>query len=153
MTDDACPVDTSQVKSAIATDPIMCLLKNTIYNGWPDYRNQCAQELWDYWNFRCDLVLEDGLVLKGDKVVVPKSIRAQVLRTIHSAHQGESKCLLLARQAVFWPGISTDIRKMVKDVSHVTNINQLNGNSHLCNLIYRRLRGRNWVQIFMNSIK
>ena len=31
-----------------------------------------------------------------------------------SGHQGETKCLLLARQSVFWPGISRDIREMVK---------------------------------------
>jgi len=57
-------------------DPTMQCLKNTIYNGWPGYRKHCPKELWDYWNIRCDLVLEDGLILKGDRVVVPESLRA-----------------------------------------------------------------------------
>ena len=115
MTNIQCPIDIGLVKSAATKDPTMQLLKNTIYNGWPGYRKQCPKELWDYWNIRCDLVLEDGLVLKGDRVVVPESLRAQVLEAAHTGHQGETKCLLLARQSVFWPGISGDIRQMVKD--------------------------------------
>jgi len=93
----------------------MNLLKNTIYNGWPPYRKQCPQELWEVWNFRCDLTLEDSLVLKGSRIVVPASMRNQVLQAIHLGHQGENKCILRARESVFWPGISADIRQMVKD--------------------------------------
>ena len=55
------------VKSAVEKEPTMQLLKNTIYNGWPAYRKQCPNELWDYWNIRCDLVLED---VKRDRIVV-----------------------------------------------------------------------------------
>ena len=115
MTDTSCPINIGLVKSAAAKDPTMQLLKNTIYNGWPGYRKQCPKELWDYWNIRCDLVLEDGLILKGDRVVVPESLRAQVLEATHTGHQGETKCLLLARQSIFWPGISGDTRQVVKD--------------------------------------
>ena len=115
VTDTSCPIDIGLVKSASAMDPTTQLLKNTIYKGWPEYRKHCPKELWDYWNIRCDLVLEDGLILKGDRVVVPESLRARVLEVTHTGHQGETKCLLLARQSVFWPGISNDIRQMVKD--------------------------------------
>ena len=103
------------VKSAPTQDATLNMLKDMIYQGWPDYRKQCPQELWDYWNFRSDLVLEDGFILKGDKIVIPEQLRTQVLQAIHTGHQGETKCILLARDSVFWPGISTDIRRMVKN--------------------------------------
>lgn len=61
------------------------------------------------------VALEDGLILKGDRIVVPESLQAQALESTHTGHQGEAKCLLLARQSVFWPGISSDIRQMAKD--------------------------------------
>ena len=76
MTDTSCPIDIGLVKSAAAKDPTVQLLKNNIYNGWPGYRKQCPKELWDYWNIWCDLALKDGLILKGDRVVVPESLRA-----------------------------------------------------------------------------
>ena len=62
------------IKEAIMVDPTMNLLKHMIYKGWPDYRKQCPHELWDYWTFRCELVLEDGLILKGDRIVIPKTL-------------------------------------------------------------------------------
>ena len=107
-------VDISMVKEVAAKDPVMNLLKNMIYRGWPDYRKQCPHELWDYWNFRCDLVLEDGLILKGDRIIIPEALRENVLKAIHLGHQGETKSILLAREAVFWPGITNQIKEMVK---------------------------------------
>ena len=109
------PIDLSAVKSSTAQDSVMTSLKDSIFNGWPTYRKQCLQELWDFWNFKCDLALEDGLVLKGSRVAIPKAMRGQVLQAIHLEHQGETKCILLARESVLWPGISNDIRQMVKD--------------------------------------
>ena len=107
-------VDISMVKEVTAKDPVMNLLKNMIYRGWPDYRKQCPHELWDYWNFRCDLVLEDGLILKGDRIIIPEALQENVLKAIHLGHQGETKSILLAREAVFWPGITNQIKEMVK---------------------------------------
>ena len=102
------------IKEAIMVDPTMNLLKHMIYKGWSDYRKQCPQELWDYWTFRCELVLEDGLILKGDRVVIPESLRDTILNTIHTGHHGETKCILLATESIFWPGITNNIRDMVK---------------------------------------
>ena len=85
-------------------------LKDVIFKGWPKYRKQCPQELWDYWTFRCDLVIEDGLILKKDRIIIPEPLRG-----LHTGHQGETKCLLLARESVFWPGITNDIKQLVKD--------------------------------------
>lgn len=54
-------------------------------------------------------------MLKGNRIVVLKAIRDQVLQCIHTGHQGETKCFLLAKEYVFWPGISNEIREMVKN--------------------------------------
>ena len=151
ITDKSCPISMDSVKSAIRKDPTLYLLRDTIYNGWPSYRKQCPEELWDYWNFRCDLVLEDGLILKGDRVVIPESLRAQVLESTHTGHQGETKSLLLARQSVFWPGITSDIRQMVKTVNYATNTNQRNQNFQPCSLIYRQDHGKSLGRISSSS--
>ena len=90
-------------------------LKDIIFKGWPEDRKQCPQELWDSWTFRCDLVIEDGLILKGDRIIIAKTLRSQAFEDIHTSHQGESKCLLLVRESVFWPGITNDIKQLVKD--------------------------------------
>ena len=60
-------------------------------------------------------MIEDGLILKGDRIIIPETLRSQVLEAIHTGHQGETKCLLLARESVFWLGITNDIKHLVKD--------------------------------------
>ena len=90
-------------------------LRDVIFKGWPEYRKQCPQELWDYWTFRCDLVIEDGLILKGDRIIIPEPLRCQVLEALHTGHQVETKCPFLARESVLWPGFTNDIKQLVKD--------------------------------------
>ena len=115
ITTKSCPIDIKSIQEATLQDQDMNKLKDVIYKGWPEYRKQCPQELWEYWTFRCDLVIEDGLILKGDRIIIPEALRSQVLEVLHTGHQGETKCLPLARESVFWPGITNDIKQLVKD--------------------------------------
>ena len=115
ITDESCPISMDSVKSAVGKDPTMqqCTCSRTPFIIDGQVIGSSVQR--NYWNISCDLVLEDGLILKGDRVVIPESLWAQVLEPTHTGHQGETKCLLLARQSVFWPGITSDIRQMVKN--------------------------------------
>lgn len=79
----------------------MSMLKDVIYNGWPATRKQCPPEVWDFWTFGCELVLEDGLIPKGDRIVITETLRENVLDVLHTGQQGDTKCILLAREAVF----------------------------------------------------
>ena len=115
ITTKSCPIDIKTVQEATMQDQDINKLKEVVFKGWPAYRKQCPQELWDYWTFRCDLVIEDGLILKGDRIIIPETLRGQILDALHTGHQGETKCLLLARESVFWPGITNDIKQLVND--------------------------------------
>ena len=107
------PININRIKEESLKDSTLNLLKDIVFKGWPDQRKRCPQELWEFWNFRCDLIIDDGLVLRGDRILIPKILRKQVLEAIHTAHQGETKCILLAKESVFWPGITNDIRDMI----------------------------------------
>ena len=48
----------------------------------------------------------------SDLLVIPAELRKQVLQTLHSAHQGVTGMINRAEQAVSWPGIYRDIRKL-----------------------------------------
>ena len=70
------------IKDETHHDSTLNMLKDIVFRGWPNLRKQCPQELWDYWNFRCDLVIDDGLVLKGDRIVIPQSLKKEILEAI-----------------------------------------------------------------------
>lgn len=71
-----------------------------IYEGWPNSRSECPLPLCDFWNFREDLTIEDGIILKCDRIVVPPTLRPNILKTVHQGHLGVEKCLLRARSSV-----------------------------------------------------
>ena len=60
---------------------------------------------------REELTIEDGLILKGERIVIPPTLRPEILDTLHKGHLGQEKCLLRARTTVFWPGITKDVVK------------------------------------------
>ena len=62
-----------------------------------------------------ELSIEKGLLLRGSRIVVPESLRTEILNKIHGAHQGITKCRERARQSVWWPKISKDLEKLVKN--------------------------------------
>ncbi|XP_059084410.1 uncharacterized protein LOC131881541 [Tigriopus californicus] len=61
-----------------------------------------------------ELSLDGELILRGCQLVIPRSAVKDVLRRLHSSHQGVEKTKRRARQAVFWPGYTNDITTTVE---------------------------------------
>ena len=55
-------------------------------------------------------MVEDGLVLKCTRIVIPKNKCNQILKTIHKGHLGLGKCKLQVKDTVYWPGINEQFR-------------------------------------------
>jgi hypothetical protein len=58
---------------------------------------------------------EDDLLFYGTRLLIPKTLRFEILNVLHNAHQGAAVCKLKAQDTVFWPGISTDIENFVSN--------------------------------------
>ena len=67
----ASPIKLQQIREETAKDNTLALLRDTIYESWPNSRSECPLPLCDFWNFREDLTIEDGIILKCDRIVVP----------------------------------------------------------------------------------
>ena len=95
-----------EFKRETDSDPVLSKLKKVILTGWPENRSEVEPELQDYWNFRDKLCICDGLLMKGDCLITPYSLRDEMLEKIHGSHLGIEKCLSRAREGLFWPNIS-----------------------------------------------
>ena len=103
-----------RTRVATTTDPALNQLRHYIFHGWPLEKRQLPEPVKHYWNYREELAIEDGLIFKVHRLVIPTSQRAEYLKDLHTGHLGEEKTLLRARETVFWPGISDDIRNAIK---------------------------------------
>ena len=109
------PKASTREKFAAATsaDPTLGLVKEILSKGWPEHKSHCPVAAKPFWGVRNALSEADGLLLYGSRLVVPVSLRPEVLEGIHDGHFVELKCILRAKSAVYWPGCDEQIRNMV----------------------------------------
>lgn len=67
-----------------------------------------------YHNRKCELSVQDGCILLGSRVVMPKHGREMVLEELHEGHPGMVRMKRLARGYVWWPSMGLDIEDKVK---------------------------------------
>ena len=91
-----------QIREVTEHDVTMTILRSTIKSGWPEKRSQVPQELREFWNYRDELSEASGIIFKGEKIVIPQSLRKDMLKIIHASHFGIVKCKQRARGILFW---------------------------------------------------
>ena len=104
-----------EIKLETEKDQALSELKLTISHGWPQGKFDLSPVITPYFDYRDELVIEDGIVLRGDRLVIPLSLRAKMKNKIHAGHAGINSCLRRARQYLFWPGMSQEIRQFVEN--------------------------------------
>lgn len=98
------------IKQESMIDPELMHLKNFIVTGWPTKQLDLPEVVKPYYTFREQLAVLDGILYRGTRLIVPKSVRPEILRKLHISHQGTAATVRRARSAVFWPQMSEDIR-------------------------------------------
>ncbi len=99
----------SQVRQATASDPESIILMSTIIHGWPNHKSLADAAISEYWTYRDELSVSDGIIYKGNLVLIPPSLRKLMLERIHVSHFGPESNLRLCRDIVFWLGMRADI--------------------------------------------
>ncbi|XP_047037910.1 uncharacterized protein K02A2.6-like isoform X1 [Helicoverpa zea] len=95
-------------------DESLQLLKKYYYEGWPKSKSKVSQLVKPYWNIQAEIHVVKDLLFKGSKLIVPQSMYKEMLDKIHEGHQGINKCLKLARDSLYWPNMSVDIKNLVE---------------------------------------
>ena len=103
-----------EFQKAQAEDHVCASTIRYCQKGWPE-KSKVEADLRPYWKARGELTLgNNNLLLHGTRIVVPKSLQRQTLEKIHTGHQGVQRCRLRAMTSVWWPGISHEVKNMVK---------------------------------------
>ena len=105
------------VRVATNSDENMAKLVDMIESGMPESRNQMPVQIRDYFQFREDLYTIDGVAMYKDRIIIPTSLRKNILDALHSAHQGISSMMSRAESSVFWPGITSAITTLRNNCS------------------------------------
>ena len=105
----------AHIQSETDADEEMANLKMMIRRGWPNTRQEVSSAVQAYFPFRDELTLQDRVILKGERVIVPPTLRHEMKERVHASHVGIQGCLRRAREAIFWPGMSCEIGAYIAD--------------------------------------
>ena len=101
-----------KVKEAASIDEECMSLVRYIIDGFPRTKAELPPLLQKYWSMKDDLHVIDCVPFKGRKMLIPTSLRAQVLEGLHIANQGVTGMLANARERFFWPGLGASVRQV-----------------------------------------
>ena len=100
------------IRNETANDISLSKLKKVVAEGWPS-KEETAPEIKQSYSFADELCVQDGILFKGDRVIIPKNLRNTMLKEIHIAHGGQQACLGRARESMYWPAMTSEIKEYV----------------------------------------
>lgn len=104
-----------KLREGIDRDEVLNGLKKFCLNGWPTNKKLIPEALRVYFKNRNEIYVEDDLLFFNERIIIPGSLRREVLQFIHEGHQGIVKSKLRAKALVYWPGINNDIENIVTE--------------------------------------
>ena len=78
----------SDVANAVINDEESQLLMSVIKKGWPDNKAVLHDLAKPYFAIRDTLSCDDNVIMKGERVFIPKCLRHKIKTQLHAAHTG-----------------------------------------------------------------
>lgn len=101
----------ADVRASSSKDATIQSVLHTLQEGFPDDARQLAYDIRPFLPLRHTLYELDGVLMLGDRIVVPADLRPHVLSLLHAAHQGVDRMKARATDTVYWPGLIGDISR------------------------------------------
>ena len=103
-----------EIRQETQADESMQVLTKVILQGWPDDKSSVPSVALPYFNQGDELTVQNGLIFRGERVVVPKKLQEVMMQKIHSSHMGTEACLRRARESIYWPGMCAEMKQLVE---------------------------------------
>ena len=90
------------IQNATDSDDTLRELKSTIRIGWPTRKDEVPVNAGKYCPSRDELTLQNGIIFKGERIVISSSLRSDMMAKIHANQMGIQGWLRRAREIHYW---------------------------------------------------
>ena len=91
----------AKLRNATWEDPILSTVYQLTQQGWPHQRRHTPRMARAYWDFRDELSIDNGLLLKGPRIIIPSCLREEYLERLDRGHLSATKIQQNARQHLY----------------------------------------------------
>ena len=106
-----------ELQTETSRDPCLQQLKTYVVRGWPFDKKTLTNDVQQYYQYRHDITFTHGLLLRNERIIVPRTMCAEMRSRIDEGHLGIEKCKARAREVLFWHGMSSEISNMIENCS------------------------------------
>ena len=114
----------AQVRAHTAKDECLQKVADITRQGWPESKTKVPPSALPYFSIREELDIQNGVLFKGERVVIPTSLRSDMLHKIHNSHLGINGCLRRAREILYWPGMNSQVKEYIQKCAVCRSIEQ-----------------------------
>uniref|UniRef100_A0A7E4URW5 RNA-directed DNA polymerase n=1 Tax=Panagrellus redivivus TaxID=6233 RepID=A0A7E4URW5_PANRE len=101
------------IRKLTQKDALLARVASAIENEW-SHEAPADKEFKQYWDVRGTLRLNNEVIERDCRVVVPAEMRTEILAELHTGHFGASRMKRKARRNVWWPNLSKQIEEWVE---------------------------------------
>ena len=101
-----------EIRNATENDFCLQTVLEFLKHGWPKHKTEIPLEARHYWELRDTLSYDEGIILKGEAVLIPKKLRSDMKKRVHSSHLGYDSMMRRIRGVIFWAGINHELKEM-----------------------------------------
>ena len=137
-----------EAKNAIrvetSNDEDLQSLVQVVQKGWPEMKAALPAPVKQYFQLRDELSVQDGVLFRGNRVIIPRSMRADTLKKIHQSHIGINGCLRRARECLYWPSMSSEVKNYI---SRCTTCRSLDQKQQKETIKFHDVPSRPWAKV------
>ena len=133
-----------EIQKETGGDDTLQQLKEMITCGWPEKKEQVPTVLHPYYSVHDELSVQDGVIFKGQRCIIPPTLRHKIREKIHASHIGLQACLRRAREVVYWPGMNKDLTDYISQCETCASYQMAQAKEPL---ISHELPSRPWEKI------
>jgi len=102
-----------EIAKETVKDNVLQSVIHHISENWSISKRRLPMEVLPFWNCKDQLSFNDGIIYRGDRIVVPATLRKSPTEKLHQAHMGVESTLRCARTSLWWPGMNSQLKQFI----------------------------------------
>ena len=99
-----------EIAEETAKDNVLQSVIHQISENWPISKRHLPMDILPFWSGKDQLSFNDGIIYRGDRVLVPATLRKSLPEKLHQAVESTLRC---ARTSLWWPRMNSQLKQSI----------------------------------------